>query len=224
MPRPDKSTADGQRWVYRLEGHRKCWFQAAEGVAVKNRVHHPAGKQRVSAREENGAARRKRKPVVDARAELLRAAPGETVQPTPPGPELKVVDAAPVPGTAAVTLVAPATVVAEPAPDQLTPDHTTPRQVGVATLLAAAPSDDDAAASRPAPPVVAPAAETGDDGRGWMETSLGVLLMALGIVFLLGSSRTLPAAVLVGRLLDPKTAWRRIAGHSPARAEVDQNA
>jgi hypothetical protein len=29
LPLPGKSTA-GLRWVYRLDGHRKCWFQTAE--------------------------------------------------------------------------------------------------------------------------------------------------------------------------------------------------
>jgi hypothetical protein len=38
LPRPGKSTAAGQRWVYRFDGHRKCWFQTAQGIAtVKNR-------------------------------------------------------------------------------------------------------------------------------------------------------------------------------------------
>ena len=47
---PGKSTADGQHWVYRYDGHRKCWFQTAEGTAtVKEPVHHHATKQRAAA-------------------------------------------------------------------------------------------------------------------------------------------------------------------------------
>ena len=152
MPRPGKSTADGQHWVYRLDGHRKCWFQAAEGTAtVKKQVRHRAAKPRVAVPEENEAAPRKRKAVVDARAELLRSAPAETSQPTPPAPEFKVVDAASVLATGAAALVPPAPVE-KLATDQLTPDHATPRQVDVETLLAAAPAASDAvAASVPRP-------------------------------------------------------------------------
>jgi len=108
LPHPGKSTADGQHWVYRYDGHRKCWFQTAEGTAtVKKPVHHHATKQRAAAPEEKEAALRKRKAVVDVRAELLRSARAETAQPTPPAPEVKLVDAAPVPTTGAAALVPP---------------------------------------------------------------------------------------------------------------------
>ena len=199
MPRPGKSTTAGQHWVYRLEGHRKCWFQAAEGIAtVKKQVRHSAAKPRVAVPEENEAAPRKRKAVVDARAELLRSAPAETSQPIRLAPEFKVVDAASVPATGAAAFVPPA-AVEKLATDQLTPDRPTPRVVDVKTLLAAAPAPSDAvAASVPlAAPVAFPIAEAADDGRGWMATLLGVLLMALGLVSVLGSSPTLREAVLL---------------------------
>ena len=33
--------ADGQHWVYRLDGHRRCWFLVPEGTAtLRQRVHH----------------------------------------------------------------------------------------------------------------------------------------------------------------------------------------
>ncbi|MBR1279114.1 hypothetical protein JQ624_31095 [Bradyrhizobium sp. AUGA SZCCT0283] len=197
LPRPGKSTTAGQHWVYRLEGHRKCWFQAAEGIAVKKQVRHRAAQARVAASEENEAARRKRKAVVDARAELLRSAP-ETSQPMRTAPELKVVDAASVLATGPAAFAPPAPID-NLATDQLTPDHRTPRQVDVETLLTAAPAARDAvAASVPlAAPVVFPIAEAADDGRGWTATWLGVLLMALGLVSVLGSSRTLRKAVLL---------------------------
>jgi hypothetical protein len=211
LPQPGKSKADGQHWVYRVDGHRQCWFQAPEGIAaVKKPVRRHAAKHRVPAPEENDeAALRKQKPVVDARAELLRSAPAETPRPTPPAPKLRVADAAPVPATGAGALVPPAPVVAKPATDQLTPDHPTPRQVDVETLLAAAPAASDAAAASmpPASPVAVPVAEAGDDGQGWTATWLGVLLMALGLVSLLSSSRTLRRAVPVGQFLDARTGF-----------------
>jgi hypothetical protein len=95
LPRAGKSTTDGQHWVYRLDGHRKCWFQAAEGIAtVKKRVRHHVAKHGVAAPVENENAQRRREAVVDAHAEVLRSAPPETSQPTPLASELKVVDAA----------------------------------------------------------------------------------------------------------------------------------
>ena len=213
LPQPGKSTADGQHWVYRFDGNRKCWFQAAEGIAtVKKPVHRHAAKHRVATREENATALRKRKTVVDARAGLLPSAP-ESPHPTPLVPELKVADAAPVSATAAAALVPPAPIVAKPASDQLAPDHPTPRQVDVETLLAAAPAASDAiTASVPsATPVAVPIAEAGDDARGGTATWLGVLLMALGLVSLLSSSRTVRGAVLVGRFLDARTDLAAIA-------------
>ena len=194
MPRPGKSTTAGQRWVYRLEGHRKCWFQAAEGIAtVKKQVRHSAAKPRVAVPEENDAAPRKRKADVDARAELLRSASAETSQPIRLAPEFKVVDAASVLATGTAAFVPPAAV------EKLTPEHPTPRQVDVETLLAAAPAPRDAVAASvpPAAPVAFPIAEAADDGQGWMATLLGVLLIALGLVSVLGSSPTLREAVLL---------------------------
>jgi hypothetical protein len=188
LSHPGKSTTDGQHWVYRFDGHRKCWFQVAKEVAPgKKLVHHRVAKQ--LAPEENEAALRKPKVIVNARAELLRSAPAETPPPTPPAPEFKVVDAAAVLETAAAALVPPA----NPATLQLTPNHPTPPQVDVDTLLAAAPAASDAVAvSVPwSTPFAVPIAEAGDDGWGWMTTWLGVLLMALGLVSLLISSWTL---------------------------------
>jgi len=199
LPRPGKSTPAGQRWVYRFDGHRKCWFQTAQGIAtVKKQVRHGTAKSLAVVPEENEAAPRERKAVVDARAELQRSALAEASQPTRLAPEFKVADAASVPatGTAAFVPLAP---VEKLATDQLTPDHATPRVVDVRALLAAAPAPSDAvAASVPlATPVAFPVAEAADDGQGWMATLLGVLLMALGFVSVLGSSPTLREAVLL---------------------------
>ncbi|OAF18775.1 hypothetical protein AXW67_02630 [Bradyrhizobium neotropicale] len=214
LSQPGKSTADGQHWVYRFDGNRKCWFHAAEGIAtVKKPVHRHAAKHHGATREENATALRKRKAILDARAELLRSAPAEAPHPTPPAPELQVADAAPVSAMAAAALVPPAPIVAKPASDRLTPDHPTPRQVDVETLLAAAPAASDAvtASVPPTTPVAVLIAEAGDGGRGWTATWLGVLLMVLGLVSLLSSSRTVRGAVLVGRFLDARTDLAAIA-------------
>ena len=207
MPRPGKSTTAGQRWAYRLEGHRKCWFQTAEEIAVKKQVRHRAAKHRaakhraakhrVAAPEESEASPSKRKAVVDARSELMRSAPAEAPQPMRPVPEFKVADAASVAATGAAAIV-PSAPIENLKTDRLTPDRT-PRQVDVETLLAAAPAPSDAvAASVPsAAPVNFLIAEAANDGRDWMATWLGVLRMALGLVSVLGSSRTLREAVLL---------------------------
>jgi hypothetical protein len=198
LPRPGKSTTAGQRWVYRFDGHRKCWFQTAQGIAtVKKQVRHSAAKPLVAVPEENETAPPKQNAVVDARAELLRSAPEEASQPTRLTPEFKVVDAASVLATGPAAFV-PLAPVEKRATDQLTPDHATPRVVDVKTLLAAAPAPSDAvAASVPPAPVAFPAAEAADEGQGWMATLLGVLLMALGLVSVLGSSPALREAVLL---------------------------
>jgi hypothetical protein len=198
-PRPGTSRTAGQHWVYRLEGHRKCWFQAAEGIAtVKKQVRNRAAEPRVAAPEENEAARRERKAVVDAHAELLRSARAVTSRPMRPAPELKVVNAASVFAAAGAAFV-PAPSVEDLATDQLTPDHPTPRQVDTETFLAAAPAASYAVAASvpPAAPIALPIAEAADDGLDWTATRLGVLLMALGLLTPLGSSRTLRKAVLL---------------------------
>jgi len=198
-PRPGTSAADGQRWVYRTEGGRKCWFQTAEGNAtvkqVRDRVR--AAKARVVGANETA---RKRKAVMEARAEMLRSAPAEAPEPPRPAPEVKVVDVAPVQATAAAAFVPAAPVAtANQASDQLAPDHPAPRRLDEKTLLAAAPAASDAVAvSVPsAAPVAAPIAERTNDGPGWTATWLGVLLMELGLGVVLGSSRTVREAVLL---------------------------
>lgn len=203
LSRPGKSTAAGQRWVYRREGHRKCWFQAAEETPVKRQVSRRAAKPRVAVSEENvvseeNDAARKRRAVVDARAELLRPAPMETSQPTRPAPEPRVADASSVLATAIAAFVPPASVE-NLATYQPTPDRRTPRQVDVEMLLAAAPADRGAVAASvpPAAPAAIPIVEAADDGQGWMATWLGALLMALGLVAVLGSSRIVREAVLL---------------------------
>ena len=165
---------------------------------MKKQASYRAAKPRIAAPEENEVARHKRKAVVDTRAELPRSAPAETSQPMRPAPELKMADAASVLAMGAAAFVPPAPIE-NLKTDRLTPDHRTPRQVDVETFLTAAPAARDAVAvSVPtAAPVAFPIAGAADDGRGWMATWLGVLLITLGLVSVLVSSRTLREAVLL---------------------------
>ena len=208
VPRPDTAATDGQRWVYRRDGHRKCWFQIAKDVVTAKKQARPRAARRPVASPENEAALPKRKEVVDARAELLRSTPVETVQPTPPSPEFKVVDAAALPGAGAAAIVPPP-VVPEPETNQLTPNHPTPSHVDVDLLLAAAPAASDAVVAPPSNPSSV-AAATAIDWQRWTSTMLGVLLMGVGLAFLLISSRTR------GALSPPM----RKNSHSPARDSI----
>jgi hypothetical protein len=195
LPLPGKSTA-GLRWVYRLDGHRKCWFQTAEEIAVKRQVRYRRAKPPVAAAGETESTQRKRTAVVDARAELLRSAPAETSLPMRIAPELKMVDAAPVPATGVAAFVAPAPIEKLEI-DRLTPDHPTGRQLDVETRMAATPATRDAATPLSAVPVAYLISEEVDDARSWTTTWLGVLLMALGLVSIVGASRTVREALLL---------------------------
>ena len=210
LRQPGKAT-NGQHWVYRLDGPRKCWFQVAERSAtVKKLVHDYAAKQRVVAPEENEAAQRKPNAVVgDARAE-----PPETSQLAPPVRELKVVHADSLIAAGAAALVPRAPVVAKPATEQLAPDYPKQRPVDVEPPLETAPSANDTIASYvpAATSVAVPIAEADEEKRGWRETWLGVLLIALGLISLMSSSATLRgyrAGRAISRSEDKSTANRR---------------
>src|SRR5262249_1147964 len=79
LRQPGTSTAPGQRWVYRYDGHRKCWFQAEENTAAaKKPVRRQAVRSRAAPDEEEAAPRRqtepkeqKEKAVENAHAELV---------------------------------------------------------------------------------------------------------------------------------------------------------
>jgi hypothetical protein len=90
----------------------------------------------------------------------------------------------------------PAAPVADPRTDLRTP---VPRQADVEKLLAAAPATGDAASVSTAVPVGLPVTETGDEARGWTATWVGALLVTLGLVSILSSSRAVREATL----------WRR---------------
>lgn len=178
------SPTEGLRWVYRRDGHRKCWFQTDEQSA-KKQVRRRIAKPLVGIPAES---ERKRKAVVDARAELIRSAAVETPPQLRAGPEINTVDDAPFkaidpPSKEQPTIQQPAVV---PYVGQ---------QVVLETLPADAPSATDevpGSAAKPKPATFPVAAQV-DDEQGRMATSLGVLLMALGLICLLASGRSLRA-------------------------------
>lgn len=189
LPRPGNSPGPGQHWVYRRDGHRKCWF-LTEGIATVRKPVHGRVANRAIGPDENETARQRRSPMTDARAELPSSAPAEGAPSTSRARELDVADATSVfdPGTPAVMPGAPVT---DPATGQLRPEHAVPLRVDVETLAAAARADSPSAM----PIVEARNEEVRDEARSWTATWLGVLLMTLGGFSILSSSRTLRHAV-----------------------------
>jgi hypothetical protein len=207
LPQPGRSTP-GRHWVYHLDGHRKCWYQADEAtVAAKRQVQHRAARQPATASGENEPALRK-KTVADARAQLLSAATADAIQPTPPAPAPapEAVDPASAPANAAAAPVPAAPVVAEPAVDQPKPDQpaldqAARRPVDVEMMLAAAaPVGDTAVSAAPAAAPLAPSISDADENR-WelMAKRAGLALIALGLVFVIVS-------LLASRFRDPDVA------------------
>ncbi|MGY3421398.1 hypothetical protein ACVWZW_001873 [Bradyrhizobium sp. F1.13.4] len=188
LPRPGSSPAAGQHWVYRRDGHRKCWF-LAEGIATLRKPAHGRVANRAASSVKNEAEQQRASPVIDARADLPSSSPAEGAQPTPPARELKVADAASLfdAGTPALMPAAPA---ADLPTGQFTPDHSVTPQVDVEKLAAAARAD-----SPPAMPLRARNEEVRNEPRIWTVTWLGVLLMTLGGCSILSSSRTLRQTV-----------------------------
>lgn len=190
LGRPGNSTPDSLHWVYRMDGHHKCWF-LTEGVKLKKTVRGRAAKANTASLDENGAARPRQSGVVDARAELLRSAPSEPSQ--PPHPEVKVADAA-----SDLDTGTPLMSAAPIAEHGRWPAHSVPSQVDVEQPLAAAPAND--VVTSPEPPtipigVLVLTAEARHEAPSQTATWLGVLLMMLGMLSILSSSRSLRHAV-----------------------------
>ena len=187
LPQPGRSSAAGQHWVYRFDGQRKCWFQAAEETSLARKpVRHRLERRSVAASEEDKPAPRQQKDVEDANAEMLSSAPEQTPQPAPLEPKLTIVRTVPVRIGDAAAMVPPAPDLDKPGADQLTPDQ--PRRPDVETLLAEAPAASSEVASAPGTPVAAPGANTGGGEHG-MTSWLGVLLIVLG-----GTARSAPSS------------------------------
>ncbi|PJG55747.1 hypothetical protein CVM73_08905 [Bradyrhizobium forestalis] len=188
LAQPGNLPGAGQRWVYRRDGHRKCWF-LAEGVATVRKPVHSRIAHRTVRPDENQTMRQRRSPVSDARAELPSSATASEARPTAPAREVSVADAASV-VDAGTPILMPAAPVSDLHSDQPTPEHFTPPQVDVERLSAAARAD-----LSPAIPMGARDEQAPDEARSRTATWLGVLLMTLGGFSLLGSSRTLRQAV-----------------------------
>ena len=188
LPQPGKSSAAGQHWVYRFDGQRKCWFQAAEETApARKSFRHRVATRSVTAPEKDTSAPRKQEDVEDAHAEMLSAAPEQTPQPAPM-PKVTMVRTVPVRVGDAAAMVPPAPDLDKPGADQITPDQ--PRRPDVETLLAEAPAASSEVASAPGTPIAAPGANTGGGEHG-TPSWLGVLMIVLGGTALLASSPTL---------------------------------
>lgn len=190
LGRPGNSTPDSLHWVYRMDGHHKCWF-LTESVKVKKTVRRRVAKDNTASLDENGTTRPRQSGVVDARAELLRSAPAEPSQ--PPHLQVKVADAASNLDTD--TPLMSAVLIAE---HGRWPMNSVPSQVDVEQPIAAAPANDVVTPSEPPTipiGVLVLTAEARNEAPSRTATWLGVLLMMLGMLSILSSSRSLRHAV-----------------------------
>jgi hypothetical protein len=174
---PGKSTAPSHRWVYHVDGHRKCWFQA-DGAdrSMKGQVHYHEPNRPVAAPEENEVALRE-KTVRNARAQMLDPTPTDA-----PGSAPEVVASA-VGASPAVTLAlaAPtAEVIAPHTIDHPKPGYDMRGPPDAGLVLATHPLARDAAAS-------ATSLATTRAVSTSMATRVGIALIALGLILLVGS-------------------------------------
>jgi hypothetical protein len=182
--RPGNSAPDGQHWVYRLDGHRKCWFLTEAIAKVKKTVPRRMPKDSTAGLEERGTARPRQSGILGARAELLRSTPALPSQ--PPQVESKIADAAS--GLGTDTALTAAALISGRG------QRPTPSQVDVEQLLAAAPPID--VVTSPAPPNMPTGiVDAGTDAASRTATWLGVLLLMLGMLSILSSIRSLRHAV-----------------------------
>jgi hypothetical protein len=223
--------AAGQHWFYRLEGSRKCWYQAAEdSTAAKRAARHRVASRRSPAPDEDAPAPRKQQAVDDARAELVNSAPAQRHEPAPvASAPAQTQESASVPAPAQAAMPPPA-----PSAPKVTMVHTVPVQVAdaaaqvppalVPTTLGVAqqPISGQPTSDQSRPPQVdverllaeAPAASdevasatpgaTMGGSADWMASWLGGLLMALGCAALLSTSSTLRQAIWSVRSSDSR--------------------
>jgi len=188
--RPGNSAPDGQHWVYRLDGHRKCWF-LSEGTVKVKKIARRAPKSATAGLDESGTERSRQSGVLDARAELLRSAPALPSQ--PPRAQFKVVDADPDRG--ASTALASAALIAQHSRQTMSFEQNQ-NQVDVEQLLAAAPANDVVTSSElQSVPVGLRLAKADGEATSRTATWLGVLLMMLGVLSILSTSRSVRHAV-----------------------------
>lgn len=142
---------------------------------------HRTAQHRVARSDKNETA--PARAVVDAHAELQRSPSPEASQPRSPRSPIKAADADAASSVSAGLVAAVATApIADPPTAQIAPERSAPRQAEAGKLLA--PTTGDAASVLAAMP-----AEAGDDGWGRTSTWVGALLMTLGLVFVISSSR-----------------------------------
>jgi hypothetical protein len=162
--------AAGQHWFYRLDGSRKCWYQAAEdSTPAKRAARHRVASRHAAAADEDEPAPRKQKAVEDARAELVNSAPAQRSEPAPvASAPAQTQESAPVPAPAPQPAPAPAQAAMPPptpSAPKLTMVHTVPVQVADAaaqvppvlvptTLGVAQPASGQPAADQARPPQV----------------------------------------------------------------------
>ncbi len=187
LAQPGNPPGAGQRWVYRREGHSKCWF-LAEGVATAREPGHRRIANRTVRPNEDETMRQRRSPVSDARAELSSSAAAGEPQPTPPAHEVKVADATSVFDAGAPILIPAASVSGLPN-SQL---QSVPPQVDAEKLSAAARAD-----SSPAMPMGPRDEQLLGEARDRTLTWLGVALMMLGSFSILSASRALRHALRI---------------------------
>ena len=181
-PQPGKSTAPGRHWVYHIDGHRKCWFEANEAaVSAKKQVHHHMVKRPAIAHEEKEAELRK-ETVLDARAQMLSPAPVAAPGPAAPAPEVADTRA-----REPATAVPSTSIAAQPAINALTPDHAAPHPVDVEMLLAASTVDRDTAASSRSPTTPDATSTASLVNRESTAVWAGTGLIALGFILLAGA-------------------------------------
>jgi hypothetical protein len=217
LTHPGQSTAAGQHWVYRFDGQRRCWFQAAEETApARKQARHRVAPPGVAARERDKPAPRQPENVEDAHAEMLNSAPQQTPQAAAPEPKLTIVRTIPVRVSDAAGQVPPAPDLNISDAAQLATDQQAPRQLDVDQLLAHAPAESEETAYTSPPPLLAiPGADTA--GRAeWIASWLGLLLIALGGAALLSSSPALLRAVWPARLARSGTVRPAFAHGGPS--------
>jgi|HubBroStandDraft_2_1064218.scaffolds.fasta_scaffold122321_2 hypothetical protein len=206
LSQPGRSTAPGRHWVYHLNGHRRCWYQANEATFLaKKQIRHHFARRPAVAHEEDEAELGK-ETVLDARAQMFSAAPAGGRQSAASAPE--AVDTASVRTAEAATPVPAATIAAQPTIDSPAPGRAAPHSVDVEMLLAASTVDGDTAASS-VPPATADASSAASaDTWESMAARMGAVLIALGFVFLAGA--LLASRALGSRALGPReTSTRR---------------
>lgn len=197
ISQPGKSTTPGQHWVYRHDGHRKCWFEAQVTGPVQKHVHHHAAKRL----EDNEPVLRKMA-ALNAQDRLLTPPPAQA----PDAPTLNAPDTvlAPGGGTAMLASAAPAPVPPERTFDRLTTDDANANaHVRLAGMLSAVASLDKEATASAQPQAAAASSVPDTDKDRWQlmgTTLVGMVAIALGMVLLMGS-------LLANRLVNAPQGW-----------------